>query len=45
MVGARTSMAVAILAVGLGIFVGVPLGLTAAAMHGGWLDDLVMRGK
>ena len=45
MVGARTSMAVAILAVGLGMLVGVPLGLSAAAMHGGWLDDLVMRGN
>lgn len=43
MVGARTSMAVAFLAVGIGMLIGVPLGLMAAARHGRWLDDLVMR--
>ncbi|WP_417768958.1 ABC transporter permease [Stappia sp.] len=42
MVGARTSIAVALLAVGIGILVGVPLGLVAAA-RGGWLDEGVMR--
>ena len=45
MVGARTSIAVAIVAVGIGIALGVPLGLLAAAGRGGWLDDLVMRGN
>ena len=45
MVGARTSIAVAIVAVGIGMALGVPLGLLAAATRGGWLDDLVMRGN
>ena len=36
MVGARTSIAVALVAVGVGMAVGVPLGLAAAARHGGW---------
>ena len=45
MVGARTSIAVAIVAVGIGMALGVPLGLLAAANHGGVLDDLVMRGN
>ena len=34
MVGARTSIAVAIVAVGIGMVLGVPLGLLAAANHG-----------
>lgn len=42
MVGARTSIAVALLAVGIGALIGVPLGLLAAA-RGGWLDETVMR--
>jgi peptide/nickel transport system permease protein len=45
MVGARTSIAVAVIAVGIGILAGVPLGLTAAAHRGGWLDELIMRGN
>ncbi|SNR47248.1 ABC transporter permease [Puniceibacterium sediminis] len=45
MVGARTSIAVALIAVGLGMGLGVPLGLTAAARAGGWLDEIVMRGN
>lgn len=45
MVGARTSIAVAIVAVGIGMAVGVPLGLFAAAYRGGLLDELVMRGN
>lgn len=45
MVGARTSIAVAVLAVGIGMAVGVPLGLTAAARRGGWLDEIIMRGN
>jgi len=42
MVGARTSIAVALVAVGIGVIVGVPLGLLAAA-RGGWLDEGLMR--
>lgn len=45
MVGARTSIAVAIVAVGIGIVVGVPLGLFAAANRGGYIDELIMRGN
>lgn len=45
MVGARTSIAVALLAVGIGMGIGVPLGLTAAAKNGSWLDELIMRGN
>lgn len=45
MVGARTSIAVALLAVGIGMLVGVPLGLAAAARRGGWLDEIIMRGN
>ncbi|MEM7491273.1 MAG: ABC transporter permease [Pseudomonadota bacterium] len=43
MEGARTSLAVALVAVGIGIAAGVPLGLWAAAHRGGWLDEVVMR--
>ncbi len=43
MVGARTSIAVALIAVGIGIIVGVPLGLLAAARHGSLLDEVIMR--
>ncbi len=42
MVGARTSIAVAFLAVGIGVALGVPLGLVAAAWKGP-VDDIVMR--
>ncbi|MCB1367176.1 MAG: ABC transporter permease [Rhodobacteraceae bacterium] len=45
MVGARTSIAVAIVAVGIGITLGVPLGLAAAANRGSWLDEVIMRGN
>ena len=45
MVGARISLAVAVLAVGIGMVVGVPLGLAAAARSGGWLDEVIMRGN
>jgi peptide/nickel transport system permease protein len=44
MVGARNSLAVALVAVGIGMAIGVPLGALAAA-RGGWLDDVVMRGN
>jgi len=45
MVGARTSIAVALVAVGIGMALGVPLGLTAAARKGSWIDELIMRGN
>ena len=43
LVGARTSIAVAFIAVGIGVAVGVPLGLWAAARRGTLLDDAIMR--
>ncbi|WP_298958157.1 ABC transporter permease [uncultured Roseibium sp.] len=43
MVGARTSIAVALVAVGIGMIAGVPLGLAAAARKGGLLDEVIMR--
>ena len=45
MMGARTSIAVAVLAVGIGITIGVPLGLLAAAWRGSLLDEVIMRGN
>ncbi len=45
MLGARTSIAVALVAVGIGVGLGVPLGLIAAANKGGWLDEVIMRGN
>ncbi|MDO5641701.1 MAG: ABC transporter permease [Paracoccus sp. (in: a-proteobacteria)] len=45
MMGARTSIAVALFAVGIGMGLGVPLGLIAAARQGGWLDEIIMRGN
>ena len=41
-VGARNSIAVGLIAVGIGIAFGVALGLLAAARRG-WIDELVMR--
>ena len=43
MVGAQTSIAVALVAVSLGIIFGLPLGMIAAAKRGTFFDDLVMR--
>ena len=43
MIGARTSLAVAILAVGIGFFIGVPLGLAAATKKNSLLDETIMR--
>ncbi|WP_420334307.1 ABC transporter permease [Roseibium sp.] len=43
MVGARTSIAVALVAVGIGMLVGVPLGLAAAARKGSLSDEIIMR--
>lgn len=45
MVGARTSIAVAFVAVGLGMLAGVPLGLLAAANRRTPIDDIIMRGN
>jgi peptide/nickel transport system permease protein len=45
LVGARTSIAVALLAVSIGAIVGTPLGLAAAAVRGTLLDDVIMRGN
>ncbi|MFA8441829.1 ABC transporter permease [Yoonia sp.] len=45
MMGARTSIAVALVAVGIGMAIGIPLGLLAAARHGSLLDELIMRGN
>jgi peptide/nickel transport system permease protein len=42
-VGARYSIAVGVIAVGIGITAGVALGLLAAARRG-WVEELVMRG-
>lgn len=42
MIGARNSIAVALVAVGIGMGLGVPLGCWAAA-RGGWVDDALMR--
>ncbi|HWU64439.1 MAG TPA: ABC transporter permease [Ensifer sp.] len=43
MVGARTSIAVAFVAVGIGMAAGVPLGLWAAAKQGSLVDEVIMR--
>ena len=43
MVGTQTSIAVAMVAVSIGILFGLPLGLIAAAKRGTFFDDLVMR--
>ena len=45
MIGARTSIAVALIAVGIGMVLGVPVGLAAAVYRGGWIDDVIMRGN
>ena len=43
LVGARTSIAVAFIAVGIGVGVGVPMGLWAAARRGTLFDEAIMR--
>jgi peptide/nickel transport system permease protein len=45
MVGARTSIAVAFVAVTIAVLIGVPLGLWAAARRGTLVDEIVMRGN
>ena len=43
MVGSRTSIAVALVAVGIGLIIGLPLGMIAAANTGSIFDDIIMR--
>ncbi|AUC53993.1 peptide ABC transporter permease [Sagittula sp. P11] len=43
MTGARTSIAVALVAVAIGAGLGVPLGLTAATYRGGLIDEAISR--
>lgn len=43
MEGTRISIAVALVAIGISVLVGVPLGLAAAATRGSFLDELIMR--
>lgn len=42
MVGARSSIAVGVIAVGIGLVFGVGLGLIAAALRG-WVEEIIMR--
>lgn len=42
MVGARTTLYVGVVAVGIAALAGTPLGIVAG-MRGGWLDELIMR--
>lgn len=42
MVGARNSIAVGVIAVGIGLSIGVALGLLAAALRG-WVEEVIMR--
>lgn len=42
MVGARTTVVVGIISVGLAVVIGVPLGMVAG-QAGGWVDEIVMR--
>lgn len=48
MVGSRNAIAVSLLAVGIGMFIGVPLGLWSAATRstgGRFIDEILMRGN
>ncbi|MFQ3319649.1 MAG: peptide/nickel transport system permease protein [Natronomonas sp.] len=42
MVGARYSLAIGVIAVGLAVLVGVPMG-AIAGYYGGWIDEAIMR--
>ena len=42
LVGARSSIVVGVIAVGIGLVFGVPLGLVAAARRG-WVEEVIMR--
>nr|WP_268913764.1 ABC transporter permease [Corynebacterium uropygiale] len=43
LVGAQTSIGVGLVAVGISLLIGTPLGILAG-MRGGWVESLVMRG-
>ena len=43
LVGSRTSIAVALAAVGVGVVIGTPLGLAAAAVRGSFVDEAILR--
>jgi peptide/nickel transport system permease protein len=43
LVGARTSISVALIAVSVGVCIGTPLGLWAAAQRGNLFDEIIMR--
>lgn len=45
MAGAQNSVGVALVSVIIGLFVGLPLGLLAAARRGGAIDEVIMRGN
>lgn len=42
MVGARFSLAIGLIAVGLAVLIGVPMG-AIAGYYGGWIDEAIMR--
>ena len=42
MVGARFSLAIGVIAVGLAVLIGVPMG-AIAGYYGGWIDEVIMR--
>jgi peptide/nickel transport system permease protein len=42
LVGARSSIVVGVIAVGIGLMFGIPLGLVAAARRG-WVEEVIMR--
>ncbi len=45
LVGAQTSIGVAVVAVGIGLLVGIPLGLAAAGGHRSAFEEVIMRGN
>ena len=45
MLGAKTSLLVAVSATFVGVIIGVPLGLLAASRSGDRIDDIIMRGN
>ncbi len=45
MLGAKTSLLVAVSATFVGVIIGVPLGLLAASRSGDHIDDIIMRGN
>lgn len=45
MSGAKVTLIVAFMSVAIGMLVGIPLGLAAAANQTSWLDEIIMRGN